>query len=976
MPSTPHIIYNFILPSMPFLSFTSFLDNVSEPENFNKSSAPLDLLVSDLFLKLEATNAENKAPFNSVSAKKEHIIQQFVETWRTHFGDNIYPAVRLIFPNRDGRKYHIKDVALTRLVTKLLNLQAGLNDYMIIKNWKKSYHQKAQLAGSSERKQLSDLPLIIARIILRRRDQSLLVKSSVTVKDVNDTLDKLTTLSHAKDQVDLLSPFLDRLTIPEVRCFFQMILKESMLSFFERSFFVAWHPDAYNLFKVCDDLRKIFWLLCDPTKRLGPNQLCVQPMYRFIPQSSKKLEISYAELCKRMTVPMAKGNKDDKLVQMYEGQRLQGKYLIEEKIDGDRMLMHMVDGNFMWHTRRRRDYTLVYGENIHLGSLTKHLKNVFHENVRSIILDGEMVAWSKDRELILPFGTLRSAAIQEALKQFEVVDVYEGNNSWPLFIVFDILHLNGQDLSNLPLFYRKHLLTKVINEVPHRFECLQWVKATNPEDLKANMQRIVSESNEGIMVKSLLLKYRVYSRDSTWIKVKPEYLENFGENLDLVVIGKIGRIKTSYICGLKDVDEDGCYKLFCRVANGFLTAIYRQIESKLCNFWVDFSLRKPGPHLLRFGTVKPDFWIDPANLIVLEIKARSIEATAETPYAAGSTLHNLWCRAVREDKSYDECVTLQEYRDIKSRYSVDIYKRQDVNISRKRQVENSIYVKYDKLVKRACVSESTLFSNLHFVVATDYRHPESGVWYLNEEMVAIITRNGGTVHFHPKLAVFLNPTLVLGLALTPRLRRWVSEGFDVISPRWVMMSIEHGKLERLEPQFVVASRDNTLQKLLAHRIDEFGDSYTTSCGHNQFAGYLMGLNIPSGLQDTSHKLCAAQFLSEEKLLRSELFHNLSFYVVNAGGTYRARNAQLVRKIERYGGTIVDDVVHSTYIVVPNISKGIAPEEVMDEVKRASAKLGANYEEGTKTAKTVWDRFVDVTVAMGELADSDTFKVRW
>lgn len=959
---------------MPKLSFTSFLDNVIEPENFNKTSAPLDLLVSDLFLKLDSTNSENKAPFTSISAKKENIIQQFVDTWRTHFGNDIYPAVKLIFPNRDGRKYYIKDVALTRLVTKLLNLQPGLNDYVIIKNWKKSYHQKAQLAGSSERKHLSDLPLIIARIILRRRDQNLLVKSSVTIKDVNDTLDKLTTLSRAKDQVELLAPFLDKLTIPEVRCFFQMVLKESMLSFFERSFFVAWHPDAYNLFKVCDDLRKIFWLLCDPEKRLEPNQLCVQPMYSFIPQSSKKLEISYAELCKRMTVPMASGNKDDKLVQMYDLQDLRGKFVIEEKIDGDRMLMHMVDGNFKWHTRRRRDYTLVYGENIHLGSLTKHLTGAFHENVQSIVLDGEMVAWSKDRELILPFGTLRSAAIQEALKQFEVVDVYEGNNSWPLFIVFDILHLNGRDLTSLPLFYRRDLLFKVVNEVPHRFEKLQWVKASTPDDLKVNMQRIVSESNEGIMVKSLLLKYRVYSRDSTWIKVKPEYLENFGENLDLVVIGKIGRIKTLYICGLKDVEEDGCYKLFCRVANGFLTAIYRQIESKLCNFWVDFSLRKPSPHMLRFGTVKPDFWIDPASSIVLEIKARSIEVTAETPYAAGSTLHNLWCRAVREDKGYEECITLQEYRDIKSRYSLDIYKKQDVNVSRKKMVNNSIYGKYDKVAKRPRVANSLLFAGVHFVVATDYRDGQSGRWYLNEELVSLVVQHGGVVDFHPKAAAMDNPTIVLGQTLTPRLSRWVGEGFDVVSPSWVLLCVASGRKVRLEPQFMVASSNKKLQTLLEHRLDEHGDSYTVSSGRPAFARYLTKLKMDQALTDTSYKLCASQFARAEKALCSELLQNYSFHVCGAGGMAGALNAKLVRKIRRHGGTVMEDALRSTYVVVPSAGNKYLLEELRGEVAQIRAEMGANYDEGVKIAQIVWQQYIDDSIRLGELADSEAYKV--
>lgn len=954
---------------MPNLNFTSFLDHVKEPVNFNPEPAPFDVLVSELFLKLESTNSENKAPFTSVSGKKVHIIEQFVDTWRTHFGENIYPAVRLIFPNRDGRKYHIKDVALTRLVVKLLNLQPGLNDHVIIKNWKKLYHQKAQLAGSNERKLLSDLPLIIARIVLRRRDQNLLVKSTVLVKDVNDTLDRLTELSQLKDQIELLSPFLDKLTIPEVRCFFQMILKELMLLFFERSFFTAWHPDAYDLFKVCDDLQKIFWLLKHPEERLTANQLCVQPMYKFVPQSSKKLEISYADLCKKMTVPMTSG-KDDKLVQMYNQQKLAGKFLIEEKIDGDRMLMHMVDGNFKWHTRRRRDYTLVYGENVHLGSLTKHLAQAFHENVKSIVLDGEMVAWSKDRELILPFGTLRSAAVQEALKQFEVVDVYEGNNSWPLFIVFDILHLNGQDLSNLPLFYRKDLLKKVVREVPHRLELLQWVLASTPAELKLNMQKIVSERNEGIMVKLLLLKYRVYSRDLTWIKVKPEYLENFGENLDLVVIGKIGRIKTSYICGLKDEDADGCYKLFCRVANGFLNSIYRQIELKLCNFWVDFQSRKPEKHEIVFGTVKPDFWINPANSIVLEIKARSIEVTAETPYAAGSTLHNLWCRAVREDKSYDECITLQEYKRLKTRYSVDIYKKQDVNRNLKR-VENSIYRKYDKRQKKTTQLKSDIFKGILFVVSTDYRD-ENGEWFLREDIGQVIVQNGGRLEANPKKnELFEKRVIVLGSVVTPRLKSWVGEGFDVVSPKWVMYSVRSGEMERLEGQFVVAC-STRLEKEMEKNVDELGDSFRIMPATSEhFAGFLTQLKVSREVSERTFALCAVRWMGEEKP-SSQLFLDLKFYIVDCpGGVCAAQCVRISRRIERFGGAIAGDVLLSDFIIVPN---NVAPKLISSELQCVMDEVSRNYDEDKKIPPVVTDKFLDESAKHGTLADCDSCKV--
>lgn len=951
-----------------------FLDHVTEPSNFNPSPAPFDLLVSDLWGKLEATTSENKGQFPSVSAKKVSIIESFLKTWRTHFGQNVYLAVRLTFPNKDGRKYFIKDVALVRLVTKLLNLQKGLADYTIIRNWKKSYHYKARLAGNEERAGVSDLPLIISRIVLRRRDQNNVVKSSVSIKEVNNLLDKLTETSHAKDQVALLQPFIDRLTIAEVRYLFQIILKESILSFFERSFFIAWHPDAYELFKVCNDMKKIFWALTDPEKRLNRDQLCVQLMYQFVPQSSKKLEVSYEALCKRMAAKMSREGKDPKLLQQYDSELIEDVFLIEEKVDGDRMLMHMNEGKFLWHTRRRRDYTMVYGENYHIGSLTKHLVDALNPAVKSIVLDGEMVAWSKDQNALLPFGTLRLAAIQEAIQQFNTVDVYEGNNSWPFFLIFDVLHLNGKDLSHLPLFYRKSILAKVVNEVPHRFELLKWVKASLPQDIKVNMQQIVSDNNEGIMVKSLLLNYRVHSRDNTWIKVKPEYLENFGENLDLVVIGKVGKIKTSYMCGLRDDENEGSYKLFCSVANGFLHAVYRHIESKLCNFWVDYNERKPAKEMMQFGTKKPDYWIDPANSVVLEIKARSIEVTADTPYAAGSTLHNLWCRAVRDDKGYEECISLQEYQELKARYSLDLSKVQTVNRDLKRRREDSLYGIFSKRNKNEEKCEMygllSLFRGLNFIIANDYEISDNT--FTQGELEQLVSNHGGITHLHPKKDdLHAKTILVLSDHVTPRLERWLKEGFDIISPRWIFDCLQNKRLIPIEPQFVTASENPHLISAMTSRTDPFGDSYTTSSlTPAGFFRHLRGFKIPKSLTGESIESEMSELAHAGTVVLANVFGGCKMYIAgeDQGGESCASVCRIQRRILRFGGYIADKLQGCSYIVVPSLQE----RNLIDGLR---CQLLQEYTEQSRLPYIVSEKFLGASIEAGELADPEQFLVK-
>lgn len=948
---------------MPPTISTLFLDNVLEPHNFNPALAPFDLLVSDLFLKLETTNSENKAPYNTVSAKKTSIIDEFVATWRTHFGSNIYPAVRLIFCNRDGRKYHIKDVALTRLVVKLLGLKPGLNDHQIIKSWKSTYTLKVQLAALGERRELGDLPLIIARIMLRRRDQLNIAKSTVTVDDVNATLDKLTSLTQSDDQIALLLPFLDRLTITEVRFFFQMILKQLMLLFFERAFFMAWHPDAYDLFKVCDDIKRIFWALQDPHVRLQPHQLCVQPMYQFVPQSSKKLEISYQDLCKRMAAEFLPG-QDPKLAALYEKLGVRGKFLIEEKIDGDRMLMHMVDGQFRWHTRRRRDYTMVYGENVHIGLLTKHLTDAFSSQVKSIVLDGEMVAWSKDRNMLLPFGTLRSAAVQEALRQFDVVDVYEGNNLWPFFLIFDILHLNGHDVLSMPLFYRKNLLTQVVKDVPHRFEILQWAMAQTPDDIKYNMRQIVSEQNEGIMVKLLLSRYRVYSRDLTWIKVKPEYLEQFGENLDLVVIGKIGRVKTSYLCGLRDDAAGGTYRLFCNVANGFLAAVYRQIELRLAHHWRDYQVTKPPQDLMVYGTIKPEHWIDPANSIVLEIKARSIDSAATTTYAAGLTLHNLWCRAVRDDKLVDECLLLQDYMEIKARASEDIMKVQTVNRLRKRKAEFSFYGTGDSetaIHTTPALPIGSIFAGTSFVVATGIA-VRGGTCYTRRELQRLITRHGGRLVASPQPVSA--PVVVLAQHVTPRLRLWSRAGFDVLSPLYIVACINAGRLLRLEWPFVVYTANADLKGQVEDPAS-LGDSHIDwAIGARGFLRHLWSLNVPKCLTDCSRDRCRVV------LGRAPLFAKLSaLFVAGNNARAQAELARLSRRFRRFGGTQTTEIAGASFIVV-TLGAGNEPR---DHVSMLMTKFAATYwDESVTVPRVVQGEFVDALIGAGDVANPQDF----
>ena len=100
---------------------------------------------------------------------------------------------------------------------------------------------------------------------------------------------------------------------------------------------------------------------------------------------------------------------------------------MEEKLDGERIQLHMRGSGAQWFycSRKAKDYSWfneaanaarantvanLYGAHLGEGSLTQHIAGAFREEVRNIILDGEMLVWDPQLEKYLAFGHLKSFA--------------------------------------------------------------------------------------------------------------------------------------------------------------------------------------------------------------------------------------------------------------------------------------------------------------------------------------------------------------------------------------------------------------------------------------------------------------------------------------------------------------------------------------------------------------------------------------
>lgn len=941
------------------------MEDLKEPPNFNPAPH-FHFVVSELFTKLDAVSKDNLGSFATLTSKKQYIIDEFVKNWRHYVGSNIYPAAKLIFPSRDGRLYFMKDVGLSRLISKMYKIPKSSVDHTRVHDWKRNYHDLKKL--TTDRKRLRTLSFILAQQVAERRDTHP-KGDEVTIDEVNDVLDQLAgdEIDKSDHQISLLKPFIDRLSTEELQWFFRVILKDSMIAPMELYFYASWHPDAPRFSNVINNLRAVFWRLTDTTERLSENELRIHLMYPFLPQLAAKPNLSYEELASKM------GNN----------------FYIEEKIDGDRMVLHMKrnpdnrnDIRFKYYTRRCRDYSLLYGENLEYGAISKYLRHAFHEGVNSLVLDGEMVAWDYRRNVILPFGTLKASAVQEAVRHFTTEDAFADQSAWPFYIIYDILYLNGVHLTGTKLIDRRNALRKVIKPIANRFEVLDAPICHTAQDIVDSMKKTVLERSEGVMLKNVNLKYKVAQRDNAWVKIKPEYLEQFGENLDLAVIGVIRGVKNAYMCGLKDTHNGNVFKSFCTVANGFSNLEYDEIARLTEGKWHSYKDDPPPADEIVFGSRKPDSWIHPRDSLVLEIKARSIDSEPTGTYAVGTTLHNLYCRKLREDKSFEECVTLQEYKEIKELSSRDATKVQEVireNKSKRRKVGNEVAI-------TQLTQKSTLFEGLRFMILSGKLDVISGTRTLDQELMSLVKQHGGTVsHVLDAQAIAERKLLCISEVMTIKSRQMLLEGMDLIKPEWISQCITFMYIIPLEPSLVFKSESNTLEAICRGRADPYGDSYILHVSE-PIANYVRSLVKTKG-EETKDELSLAahrlEFIKEElprvgihdaPLLY--LFESVQFFLVFADETPSWKIEGIRRRIYLHCGCITDDLMSASFVTFLDWDRNnlVIEEEMTAKADVISHELAANWTSSSKIPYIVREAFVENCVQNHVLTDPQDFKL--
>jgi DNA ligase-1 len=297
---------------------------------------------------------------------------------------------------------------------------------------------------------------------------------------------------------------------------------------------------------------------------------------------------------------------------------------VEWKLDGARIQAHRAGDDVAIFTRNLADITDRVPE---LASAIRAL------DVAAIVLDGEAIALRDDG---------RPEAFQVTMSRFGTKAAGHGTPLTTFF--FDCLHVDGQDLIDLPARARLEVLDARLppDSIVPRLE------TSDPDAAQAFLDEALACGHEGVMVKSLEAPYDAGRRGAGWLKVKPAH------TLDLVVLAaewghgrRTGKLSNLHL-GARD-PASGRFVMLGKTFKGM----------------TDEMLAWQTEHLLRLETDRDRHVVHVRPELVVEVAFDGVQTS--TRYPGGMALRFARVRGYRPDKSPADADTIDTVRTIHAR---------------------------------------------------------------------------------------------------------------------------------------------------------------------------------------------------------------------------------------------------------------------------------------------------------------------
>jgi ATP-dependent DNA ligase I len=288
---------------------------------------------------------------------------------------------------------------------------------------------------------------------------------------------------------------------------------------------------------------------------------------------------------------------------------------VEWKLDGIRIQIHRRDAEVRIYTRNLNEIT---------ATVPGIVEAALGLPIRQAVLDGEAL-WMRDGGL---------AAFQETVSQIDSDAPPEGIVTF----LFDLLHVDGEDLLDAPLTERAARLAAIAPGL-----VIPGALTVDPEEGERILAASLAAGHEGVVVKDATSRYAAGRRGGAWRKVKPV------RTYDLVVLGaewghgrRQGWLSNLHL-GARDAGSGG----FVMVGKCFKGL-------------TDELLRWQTEALLVLETSRRGIAVIVRPELVVEIAIDGVQSS--TRYPGGVALRFARVKRYRPDKDAGEADTIEDLR--------------------------------------------------------------------------------------------------------------------------------------------------------------------------------------------------------------------------------------------------------------------------------------------------------------------------
>ncbi len=497
----------------------------------------------------------------------EALVKLFKETPENLIDKVVYLSVGKIAPEYTGLDYNFSEKSAIKALSQVL----GISEHDI----QKKVVETGDLGDAGK---------------LLFEEKKMKPQEKLTVEEVYNTLRKIaetTGYGSSKKKMELFVGLLKKATPLEVKFLLRTITERLRLGIGDNTIMdalaIAFTGDKENravierAYNITSDLGYVAYVLANEGLE-GVKKVKIQIGRPIRPM-----------LAERMAIPS------------FILKKLGGKAGAEYKYDGERIQVHREGDTFYLFSRRLENITDQFPD------LIEFLKDT---TPQEYILELEAVVIDPSSGAIRPFQDLMNRRVKYVTRFHIMMYPIAG-------FIFDIMYLNGEDLTLKPYPERRKILEENI-KTTDRINLATRKVVSDVDELESFFHEAIENGCEGLVCKSMKKDsiYQAGKRGFLWIKYKRDYKSYLADTLDLVVVGafygkgqragKFGSLLMS--CYDPDTDQ---FKTVCKVGTGFTEDDFKKLDELLAPHQIDHK------HPRVNSILTADIWYEP--FLVLEI---------------------------------------------------------------------------------------------------------------------------------------------------------------------------------------------------------------------------------------------------------------------------------------------------------------------------------------------------------------------